>query len=194
MPTGVALDDARQQLFAAAERILHRDGPTALTSRGVTTEAGIAKGVLHRHFSDFDAFLVELVLDRLQTLDERAATLLAAANTDTVVDNLADALTDALGPTAMAIIRLIIARDDVRDHLRAAGTARVPFLGETTQMIAAYLDAERDAGRLRADAEIETLAPTLVGAAHLLLTAAESGSDAAIRKSVAAITATARRG
>ncbi len=60
MPTGVALRDAREQMFAAAERILLRDGPQALTSRAVTAEAGVAKGVLHRHFADFDAFLAEL--------------------------------------------------------------------------------------------------------------------------------------
>ena len=37
MPTGVALRDAREQMFAAAERILLRAGPHALTSRAVTT-------------------------------------------------------------------------------------------------------------------------------------------------------------
>ena len=62
MPTGVAIRDVREQLFDAAERVLLRDGPSALTSRAVTTEAGCAKGVLHRHFADFDAFLAELVL------------------------------------------------------------------------------------------------------------------------------------
>src|SRR2546423_14869836 len=66
VPTGVAIRDPRQQLFDAAERILLRAGPSALTSRAVTAEAGCAKGVLHRHFADFDAFLAELVLDRIR--------------------------------------------------------------------------------------------------------------------------------
>jgi hypothetical protein len=35
-------------------------------------------------------------------------------------------------------------------------------------MIASYLAAERDLGRIAADADIGTLAATLVGAAHLL--------------------------
>ena len=69
MPTGVAIRDAREQLFDAAERVLLRAGPSALTSRAVTTEAGFAKGVLHRHFADFDAFLAELVLDRIARID-----------------------------------------------------------------------------------------------------------------------------
>ena len=35
-------------------------------------------------------------------------------------------------------------------------------------MIASYLAAERDLGRIAADADVDTLAPTLIGAAHLL--------------------------
>src|SRR3954469_13909833 len=92
VPTGVAIRDAREQLFDAAERVLLRAGPNALTSRAVTAEAGCAKGVLHRHFADFDAFLAEFVLDRIARLDERTAGLRDAAGTGTVADNLTGAL------------------------------------------------------------------------------------------------------
>src|SRR6185436_17898802 len=68
------------QLFDAAERVLLRDGPSALTSR--------AKGVLHRHFDDFDAFLAEFVLDRAERLRPRAADLLDSAGTGTVAGYL----------------------------------------------------------------------------------------------------------
>src|SRR5450432_1908582 len=81
--------DIHHQLFDAAERVLLRDGPAGLTSRAVTTEAGCAKGVLHRHFDDFDGFLAELVGDRIARLDAHAAALLAAAGTGTVAGNLA---------------------------------------------------------------------------------------------------------
>ncbi|MFI7426844.1 hypothetical protein ACIBPB_07635 [Micromonospora sp. NPDC049836] len=33
-----------------------------------------------------------------------------------------------------------------------------------------YLTAERDQGRIASDADVDTLAPTLIGAAHLLFT------------------------
>jgi len=75
VPTGVHLRDARRQLFDAAERVLLRAGPSGLTSRAVTDEAGCAKGVLHRHFTDFDAFLAELVLDRAEQLEAQAGAL-----------------------------------------------------------------------------------------------------------------------
>ena len=126
MPTGVAIRDAREQLFDAAERVLLRDGPNALTSRAVTTEAGCAKGVLHRHFADFDAFLAELVLDRIARIGRQAAALRESAGTGTVAGNLTGALTDLFGSVALAIVGLIIFRDDLRARLRQARPAGRP--------------------------------------------------------------------
>ncbi len=160
--------DARQQLFDAAERILLRDGPNALTSRAVTTEADCAKGVLHRHFADFDTFLAELVLDRIGRLDDQAAALRTSAGTGTVVDNLAAALTELFGSVAVAIVALITSRDALRARLRETRPTGVPLLTEATAMIAGYLGAERELGRLATDADVDALAPLLIGAGHLL--------------------------
>jgi AcrR family transcriptional regulator len=169
VPTGVALRDVREQLFDAAERVLLRAGPQALTSRAVTTEAGCAKGVLHRHFEDFDAFLTELVLDRIARLDVQAAALRESAGTGTVADNLAGALTTLFGSVAVAIVGLITFRDDLRARLRHARPGRgVPLLAEASTMIAGYLAAERDLGRLAPDADLDTLGLMLIGTGHLL--------------------------
>jgi AcrR family transcriptional regulator len=164
----VAIHDARDQLFDAAERVLLRDGPNALTSRAVTTEAGCAKGVLHRHFADFDAFLAELVLNRIAQIDDQAAALRTYAGTGTVADNLARALTDLFASVAVAIVGLIISRDDLRARLRRTTPTGIPLLTEATAMIASYLIAERELGRIAADADVGTLAPTLIGTGHLL--------------------------
>ena len=168
MPTGVAIRDVREQLFDAAERVLLRDGPDALTSRAVTTEAGCAKGVLHRHFADFDAFLAELVEDRIARPGHQAAALLDSAGTGTVTGNLADALTAVFGSVAVAIVPLITFRDELRARLRQTWPAGVPVLTEAVIMIASYLSFERGLGRIAADADVDTLAPTLIGAGHLL--------------------------
>ncbi len=168
------MHDAQQQLFDAAERILLRDGPHALTSRAITAEAGVAKGLVHRHFTDFDAFLSELVLDRIARLETQTTGLLDSAGTGTVADNLADALVEMFSPVAVAVVALIIARDNLRTRLREAGTARVPLLGEGAAMIHAYLTAERDLGRLAHDTDVRTLASTLTGAVHLLCTEQET--------------------
>ncbi|MFI0714434.1 TetR/AcrR family transcriptional regulator [Streptomyces inhibens] len=191
MPTGVAIRDAREQLFDAAERVLLRDGPSALTSRAVTTEAGCAKGVLHRHFADFDAFLAELVLDRIRRIDSQAAALRNAAGTDTVADNLTCALTDLFGAVAVAIVGLVTSRDDLRARLRRTTPTGIPVLTEATAMIASYLTTERELGRIAADADVDTLAPTLIGTGHMLFadrkgTPPEAG---AVRKVVTTVIA-----
>jgi AcrR family transcriptional regulator len=168
VPTGVAIRDARRQLFGAAERVLLRDGPSGLTSRAVTTEAGVAKGVLHRHFADFDDFLAGLVEDRIAALAAQGAALRGAAGTGTVTGNITGALMALFGTVAVAIVGLLISRDGLRARLRRAGHPGVPLATEAAAMIASYLTAERGLGRLTADADAATLAPTLIGAAHLL--------------------------
>ncbi|TYB41551.1 TetR/AcrR family transcriptional regulator [Actinomadura chibensis] len=191
MPTGVALRDVREQLFDAADRILLRDGPSGLTSRAVTTEAGCAKGVLHRHFEDFDAFLAEFVLDRVGRLDAEAAALRAAAGTGTVTGNLAAALSALFGSVAVAIVALVTFRDALRVRLRRAWPAGVPVLTEAAVMVEGYLAAERDLGRIAAGADVEALAPTLIGAGHLLFADRTAGppDDAAVHRMVTAVMA-----
>jgi AcrR family transcriptional regulator len=191
VPTGVALRDVREQLFDAAERVLLRDGPHALTSRAVTTEAGVAKGVLHRHFADFDAFLAELIEDRIVRLGRQAEALRQSAGTGTVAGNLTGALTELFGSVAIQIVSLLIFRDDLRARLRRTRPTGVPLATEAAAMIASYLSAERDLGRIAPEADVDTLAPTLIGAGHLLFAGRDGlPPDAAeVRKVVAAVLA-----
>lgn len=169
MPTGLHLRDARQQLFDAAERVLLRDGPDSLTSRAVTDEAGCSKGVLHRHFSDFDGFLTELVLDRSARLETQAGALRDSVGTGTVAGNLADALGTLLGPVPMAIVPLITFKEELRARLRQAMPGGgIAILAQVTAAISGYLVDERERGRIAADADIDSLALSLVGGGHLL--------------------------
>jgi AcrR family transcriptional regulator len=168
VPTGVPIRDLREQLFDAAERVLLRDGPDALTSRALTTEAGLAKGILHRHFPNFVTFLAALVLARIEHVEARSAQLRAAAGTATVAENLAHALADVLQPGTMRIISLACSRQTLGERLRLTTPAGTPLLAETTKMVAAYLTAERGLGRIALSADVDTLALLLVGGAHLL--------------------------
>ncbi len=191
MPTGVALRDARQRLFDAAERVLLHAGPVGLTSRAVTAEADVAKGVLHKHFRDFDGFLTELVLDRVAKVEADAARLRDRAGSATPADNLAEAVTTLFSPLGVAIVALVISRDALRSALREAGAGRLPLLGQGTAMIADYLAVERDLGRIERSADVDELAPTLVGAAHLLFTERQPArpTRASVRKLVDGILA-----
>ena len=160
----------------AAERILLRDGPGALTSRTVTAEAGCAKGVLHRHFKDFDDLLVDLVLDNAARVDAQATALRAAAGTGTVAGNLTGALEALFTSVAVAIIPLITFRDELRARLRQTWPSGIPILQEAAVMIAAYLATERELGRIAAGADTGHMAAILIGTGHLLYADRRSAS------------------
>ena len=162
-----------------------------LTSRAVTAEAGCAKGVLHRHFADFDDFLAQLVLGHILRMADQADALRAAAGTGTVAGLLTSALTEVFGPVALGILALVTFRDDLRARLRLVTPAGLPVLTEAAAMIAVYLGVEQDLGRVAPDADVGTLALTLIGTGHLLL-AGQPGTapdEAAVRKVVAAVLA-----
>ena len=71
------------------------------------------------------------------------------------------------------------------------GQAGVPVLTEAAVMIASYLTAERELGRIAADADVDTLAPTLIGAGHLLFADRTGASPEAeaVRRMVATVIA-----
>lgn len=190
MPTGVAFGNGREQLLAAAERVLLREGASGLTSRAVTDEAGCAKGVLHRHFPDFDGFLVELVLRRIAALEGQAATVRGSVGVSSVLTNLVEALTELFDPVAVNIVALTTSRDVVRRRLREARSLPgVPLLAEAASMFESYLVAEQQLGRLPRHAEVSSLALTLVGAGHLIFADRDTPSSSveALRRSVKAI-------
>jgi len=168
MPTGVALRDARAQLFAAAERVLTRDGVSGLTSRAVTEEAGVAKGVLHRHFTDFDDFLVELIRDRIILLQLERSRLEECVGQGSLVSNLSAALTHVFSPVSLGLVAAVVARDGLRNRLRDTTPRGVPIFTEATAMLASYLADERRVGRLIPEADADAIAFALIGTGHLL--------------------------
>ena len=125
MPTGQALQDPRRQLVAAAERILLRDGAAGLTGRSVTTEAGVAKGVLHRHFADFDTFVAHLVDERYPRVRRGRAEPHRPGRAGAVrSENVSTALLDLLDPVVLALVPHLITHDQIRRRIcRPAGQA-----------------------------------------------------------------------
>lgn len=196
MPTGVALHDARAQLFASAERVLVRNGTSGLTSRAVTEEAGVAKGVLHRHFIDFDDFLADFVRDRIAAIETQAGALRATAGSASLVSNLTEALTSLFTPVNLGLVSVVIARDELRARLRSTTAHGIPILAEAAAGLSGYLSAEQELGRVRADADARTLALTLIGTGHLLFAGELGGlpDTSAVREIVEAIAVGAEPG
>ncbi|MFE3943761.1 TetR/AcrR family transcriptional regulator [Streptomyces sp. NPDC059118] len=168
-PRGVTTPDVRERLFGAAERVLEREGPGALTSRAITGEAGCAKGLLHAHFSGLDEFVAELVLDRFARVARHAEELRGRVGRGTVTENLlgtALALLASAGPT---VAGLALVRPASSARIREALEGGAPGFGTVQEAIADYLDAERRGGRIAEGADTVTAALALVGTIHHLL-------------------------
>ena len=173
-PRGRAIPGVREQLFQAADRLLVRAGPMALTTRAITSEAGVANGVLHRHFRDLDTFLAEFAADRLQAIADTAATLPARAGQGTVIGNLTDATLALFGSSALALVNLVASRPALGtalEHVTTAGSG----LGDVEKHFAAYLEAEKKLGRIAAETDTQTIAFTLLGSVHHLMVTNPAG-------------------
>ena len=168
MPTGVALQDGRGRLLSAGERVLLRDGPAALTSRSVTDEADVAKGLLHRNFTDFDEFLVSLAQGRIAAVEVISAGLLERVGSGTVVGNVSMALSRIFDPLELALVRLVLFRLDLATRLRSEDDRAVPILASAVAGVTEYLTAEQQAERVLPDAAAARLAQALIGTGHLL--------------------------
>jgi AcrR family transcriptional regulator len=191
-PRGVTIPDVQEQLYQATERVLLRDGLSGLSSRAITGEAGVAKGILHNHFTDLDGFLAAFVLDRFGLIADEAAKLPSRAGVGTVVGNLTDAALSVFGPNALAIISLVLSRPALMLRLQESVAAGAPSLQTIEDAFAAYLDAEKRLGRMTVGADTRTLALTLVGAVHhLFLTgrASSPGLRSRVRRIVAVLVA-----
>ncbi|MGX2995574.1 TetR/AcrR family transcriptional regulator [Streptomyces sp. JNUCC 64] len=177
-PRGVATPDVRERLFAAAERVVERDGPGALTSRAVTTEAGCAKGMLHTHFAGLDAFVAELCLDWLARAAEKARELAPLAGRGTVTGNLDAVVLPLLDSGGLALSGLAMSRAASALLVREALAGGAPGFGAIEEAVAAYLTAERRLGRVPEGVAPDLAALALVGTAHHLLMTSGPGASA----------------
>jgi AcrR family transcriptional regulator len=160
--------DIEKRAPGAAERVLLRDGPSAVTSRAVTSEARLAKGVLHSHFPDFDTFLASLVLSHLERLEALGEELRESVGAGTVQASLSRTLAEALTPPTLALVSLAWSRHELLERLRLTTPTGIPLLTETTRMITGYLTAERGLGRIPLDTDVDSLAIAVVGGAQLM--------------------------
>jgi len=192
MPRGVAIPEVREQLFAAADRVLARDGPAALTTRAVTAEAGVSNGVMHRHFRDLDAFLAEFAAARFASIAATAASLPSRGGQGSIAANLTDAAVALFGANALALMSLIAARPELGPAVEHATAAGGGGIGDVEGTFAAYLDAEKQAGRIAPGTDTQALAFTLIGAVHHLVITNPGGVPdltSRVRRIVAALIA-----
>jgi AcrR family transcriptional regulator len=191
MPRGVVVPELRQRLFAAVEQLISAEGPTRLTGRAVTREAGVATGLLYAHFTTFDDFLAGYAVDRAFQISGSVAGLPERAGSGTVAGNLCHAVLATPPGTLLALTRLMASRPGLAAQVEAVLGAGTAGLSVVERAIRGYLAAEQRLGRVPPDADTESLALVAVGVLHHVVLA--GGSDAAgetrLRRAMSALTA-----
>ena len=167
MPRGVAISELPEQLFQAVERVLDREGPSGLSGRAITREAGVATGLLYNHFTDLDELLAMFIHDRARAFVAHVEALSSRSGTGTVVGNLTEAAT-AMAPGFTVIFNLVMSRPTLARRLQAVVGHEVS-LHDLEVAFAAYLEAEKQEGRVAPGADAPALSIALVGAVHHLL-------------------------
>lgn len=181
MPRGVAIPEIRQQLFAAAERVIVRDGPGRLSGRAVTGEAGVATGLLYAHFADLDDFLAAYAVDRAFLVSAEAATLRDRAGRGSVAGNLCGAILSIPAPTVLASARLLVARPELTERVHAVLGDKTAGLEAIESAATTYLADEQRHDRVSRAADPAALALALVAVFHHLVLTEDSEAEVRTR-------------
>jgi AcrR family transcriptional regulator len=155
----------RARIVDAAERIVVKDGVVAATTKAVAREAGCAEGTLYVHFVDRVSIFVAIFEKRWPVASEAFARLNAHAGEGSVVGNLACAL-HAVRAFLVALEPLIagIKSDPAMSRaLHDRWCAMDVGPQQLVKEITAYIEQERELGRIEPVVDSETLAETLLG-------------------------------
>lgn len=153
----------RDHLIATTERMISAQGTAGLTVRAIAREAGVADGVLYNHFADKEELLANALHAHVRTV-ERGLDELPEPGTGTVEANLRAHLTYGLAmhQAILPAFAGLLAQPAVL----ARFAELVEHGEEWRDRLKGYLRAERDLGRLAADAHLESAAAMIVGVCH----------------------------
>ncbi len=177
---------ARERILDAAATVMREKGVANTTTKAIAAAAGYSEAMLYKHFADKQELFLLLLKERLPLVRPR----LAAPGWGDLAANLADIVEQLMNYYADLFpmsVSIFSAPDLLAQHRE--GIERHGGWGPIgpIRMLTNYLDAERDAGRIRADANTESAAQLLVGiafhqgflAAYESKTAVEGSTDKA---------------
>jgi AcrR family transcriptional regulator len=164
MPRSTEVKPARERILDAAAVVMREKGVANTTTKAIAAEAGYSEAMLYKHFADKQELFLLLLKERLPLVHPR----LAAPGWGDLAANLADIVEQLMNYYAELFpmsVSIFSAPDLLRQHRE--GIERHGAMGPTgpVRMLTNYLGAERDAGRLRPDADTVAAAQLLVGAA-----------------------------
>src|SRR5467141_3631648 len=156
--------DQKEKLIAATERLLSSRGLGCVTTRDIARAAKVAEGALYHHFGDKAELILSVVLHQLGDFPDVLQGLPLQIGQNTVEKNLARVLESAFAfHFRMApLVCSLFADQELLARVRSMMHERSMGPGRTTSVIAAYLHAEQQLGRVLSAAVPETVADLML--------------------------------
>jgi AcrR family transcriptional regulator len=168
VPTDLSRPSTRDRILDAAADVMDRLGLARTTTKEIARAAGCSEALLYKHFRDKEEIFLGVLKERLPNLTATLAALPARAGTGEVRDRLIEVVELgvrfyrgglAIGSSMLGDPTLVRRH---REWLLARGVG--PH--KANEMLAAYLRAEQEEGRVAADADPDAAAALLLGACY----------------------------
>jgi AcrR family transcriptional regulator len=152
-------DEARQQILAAAERVIQRYGVPKTTMDDIGKEAGVSRPTVYRYFGDRDALLRALIERRSRMLFERARTFILSH--DSFADQIVEGLVYLVDHGRKdPIVRILVSPEHMELAMPLVGGSN--FATElTAEMWEPILGRAVERGEIRADLDMAAVAEWL---------------------------------
>jgi AcrR family transcriptional regulator len=169
--TAETTQELRATLLEHAQRLVSRDGASALTMRALAAEAGVSLGLPYKIFADRREIVDEIVSAEVRRFGAAAETLLNRAGTYTVGDNLIWFASIVLNSPAAPLAQELHADDQRLESANRVAERTGLRPASFPAVLADYLTAEQRAGRVRDNIDCEAFGFLIAGALHNLLIA-----------------------
>lgn len=160
-------DAVRRHILAAASRVIARDGLAAASTRVIAEEAGLAGGTLYNYFDGHAQLVAKAITQHTAGLMGAVAAMPSRAGRYTVPANLryfvrqAGQVLGDLVPAFAAAFSDPALLAAVQHEMAATGLPADPG-----RLLERYLLAERELGRVRADADCRAVAAIVTSLCH----------------------------
>jgi AcrR family transcriptional regulator len=156
----------REVILDSALRVIRERGLARATTKEIAKAAGLSEAALYKHFSDKSEIFLGVLQERSPGFRPLREALTVRPGSATVIDNLTAiaAAASAFYGENFPLLGSIFAEPAIfnehRHRMRQLGAG--PH--KVNETLVGYLQAERDLGRIRAEADIDTAAALLLGA------------------------------
>jgi AcrR family transcriptional regulator len=144
------MNESRQNIICATERLLQTHGLARLTTREIAREAGVAEGLIYHHFKDKAELIHEVVEKRVHDVKDVLQSLPLKVGLSTLSENLEEVLHVVYQShyEIVPIICSVFADHQLRARMQEIMKEREVGPQHAIEGLALYLAAEQRLGRI----------------------------------------------